>query len=611
LAAALPLSAAAGPAPSANGNVVGVRADLQTLQRRLNAALSALNAEGRNRPLRRVRLRRAGLLQTLGGIEGAESRALELFPPIFGRAYMQTFVQLDCIDSDLAIGQTAAQELAQGRLVRARTYFKGFLAAELNRGKACAGALGRLLAQSAAASQARALERIATDLAKQAGRRGGISTGALRRGEASIARAVSALTRKFPTVFGLPYASTFRPLDCIDTALLKAGTVLRQSAQGKLVPLAHNPAAYPFKFVLASLRTANGCEKSLGRELAGVSAPSIPTSGGTSAAAPSTPAGPGPTSPPAATTPIYLDTHHSFAERAADLVSRMTLAEKVAQLRTDSAPAIPRLGVQQYTYWSEGQHGVNGLGANTNNGGVGGGPHATSFPTNFAAAMTWDPQLMYQETTAISDEVRGFLDKSLWNTGQNNLGPSPSDYGSLTFWAPTVNMDRDPRWGRTDEAFGEDPFLVSTMAGAFVDGYQGETIAGQPINPYLKVAATAKHFALNNVEAGRQSISSNVNDTDLHDYYTSQFRSLTEDSHVSGVMTSLNAINGTPAMVDTYTDNQVAQRTYGFDGYTTSDCALSNVYRTAPNGHNWAPPGWTTDGQDQGATWTKTTPALR
>ena len=310
-------------------------------------------------------------------------------------------------------------------------------------------------------------------------------------------------------------------------------------------------------------------------------------------------------------TPVYLDTHYSFHERAADLVSRMTLAEKVAQLRTNSAPAIPRLGVQQYTYWSEGQHGINALGANTNNGGVTGGPRATSFPTNFASTMSWDPQLVYNETTAISDEARGFLDKSLWNTGQNNIGPSRSDYGSLTYFAPTVNMDRDPRWGRTDEAFGEDPYLVSQMAGAFVDGYQGESLSGQPLSPYLKVAATAKHYALNDVENNRQAISSDTNDTDLHDYYTAQFKSLIENSHVAGLMTSLNAINGTPAMVDTYTDNQVAQRTYGFNGYGTSDCALSNVYRTSPNGHDWAPTGWTTDGQDQAASWTNSSTGVQ
>ena len=129
-------------------------------------------------------------------------------------------------------------------------------------------------------------------------------------------------------------------------------------------------------------------------------------------------------------TPVYQDTHYSFAERAADLVSRMTLAEKVAQLHTNTAPAIARLGVQQYTYWNEGQHGVNRLGGNAKHGSVSGGVHATSFPTNLATSMTWDPELIYQETTAISDEARGLLDKSLWGTGQNNIGPDQNAYGA-------------------------------------------------------------------------------------------------------------------------------------------------------------------------------------
>src|SRR5256885_155704 len=105
--------------------------------------------------------------------------------------------------------------------------------------------------------------------------------------------------------------------------------------------------------------------------------------------------------PTATVLPVYRDTHYSFAERAADLVSRMTLDEKVQQLHTNSAPAIPRLGVQQYTYWREGQHGLNTLGANTNDGTVSGGVHAASFPTNLASTMSWDPNLVYQETTAI------------------------------------------------------------------------------------------------------------------------------------------------------------------------------------------------------------------
>ncbi|QMU73816.1 beta-glucosidase [Streptacidiphilus sp. P02-A3a] len=299
--------------------------------------------------------------------------------------------------------------------------------------------------------------------------------------------------------------------------------------------------------------------------------------------------------------PVYLNTHYSFAERAADLVSRMTLSEKVAQLQTNSAPAIPRLGVQQYTYWSEGQHGINTLGADSDRGGVTGGVHATSFPVNFASTMTWDPQLTYQETTAISDEARGFLDKSLWGTGQNNLGGSASDYGSLTFWAPNVNMDRDPRWGRTNESFGEDPYLTSTMADAFVDGYQGETITGTQRTPYLKVAATAKHYALNNVEDSRHTGSSDATDANIRDYYTKQFASLVQNAHVSGIMTSYNAVNGTPSPADTYTVDELLQATYGFAGYTTSDCgAIGDVYQSSS--HDWAPPGWTTNG----TTWTDT-----
>jgi beta-glucosidase len=317
---------------------------------------------------------------------------------------------------------------------------------------------------------------------------------------------------------------------------------------------------------------------------------------------------PAATAPAASSLPIYLNTQYSFQDRAADLVSRMTLAEKVAQLNTNSAPPIPRLGVQGYTYWSEGQHGINTLGADNNSGGVTGGVHATSFPTNFASSMSWDKTLMYQETTAISDEVRGTLDKSLFGTGQNNLGGSASDYGSLTFWAPTVNMARDPRWGRTDEAFGEDPYLVAQMAGAFVNGYEGNTTSGASQTGYLKVASTAKHYALNNVENQRTGISSSATDADIRQYYTKQFASLIENAHVSGLMTSYNAINGTPAVADTYTVNQLAQRTYGFGGYITSDCgAIGTTYQNPPSGHDWAPPGWTTDNGGANAVWTNTT----
>jgi beta-glucosidase len=307
-------------------------------------------------------------------------------------------------------------------------------------------------------------------------------------------------------------------------------------------------------------------------------------------------------------TPLYLDTQYSFAERAADMVSCMTLEQKVDQLHTNSAPAIPSLGLQQYTYWSEGQHGVNTLGADDDNGGTTAGVHATSFPVNFATTMSWDPQLIYQETTAISSEERGFLDKKLWGVAQNNLGPSASDYGDLTYFAPTVNMDRDPRWGRTDEAFGEDPYLAAQMEEAYVDGYQGQTMTGQQLTPFLKVAATAKHYALYNEEYDRMADSSNTTDANIRDYYTAQFNALARNAHVAGEMTSYNAINGTPSVADTYTTNELDQRTYGFNGYITSDCgAIGTTYQNPPTGHDWAPPGWTTNSGGANAIWTNTT----
>src|SRR3954452_4451942 len=202
----------------------------------------------------------------------------------------------------------------------------------------------------------------------------------------------------------------------------------------------------------------------------------------------------------AAADPPYRDTSLPPDERAADLIARMTPQEKAAQLSTTNAPAIPRLGVQEYAYWSEAQHGVNAFwgGDATSASGVDmNNVKATSFPTNLSSSLAWDPALMRAETTAISDEARGFLDPSLFGKGQNDLGPAAGAYGSLFYFAPTLNMLRDPRWGRTDEAFGEDPFLAGTLGTAWVDGFQGQTADGKPLGKYLKAVTTLKHYALN------------------------------------------------------------------------------------------------------------------
>ncbi len=323
--------------------------------------------------------------------------------------------------------------------------------------------------------------------------------------------------------------------------------------------------------------------------------------------------------------PVYLDPRFSFAERAADLVSRMTLQEKAAQLSTTNAPAISRLGVQEYAYWSEAQHGVNAFwgGDRTATGGVDiNNVRATSFPSNLSASLAWDPVLLRQETSAISDEARGFLDPSLFGRSQNDLGPQAGKYGSLFYFAPTVNLDRDPRWGRVDEAFGEDPFLTGTLGTAWVEGFQGETATGRLRGRYLKAVATLKHFALNNTENDRQGISSDTDEGTIRDYYTRQFRQIIEGAHAAGVMSSYNAINGVPAVVNNLTLNVLLRRTFGFGGYVTSDCGAVGASYRAENraaknpasplaaalltsGHDWAPPGWSSNHADQAARWTK------
>ena len=196
---------------------------------------------------------------------------------------------------------------------------------------------------------------------------------------------------------------------------------------------------------------------------------------------------------PAAETPQYpyLDTSLSFEERATDLVSRMTLDEKVSQMG-NTMPAIPRLGIKAYQLWGEAIHGIwnlkNGCTENT-----------TSFPTSIAMSCTWNPKLLEQEAGMISDEARALT--SLHGA-------------SLSYWSPTINMARNPLWGRNDESYGEDPFLTTKMGGAFVRGMQGETEDG-----YLKVISTLKHFAANNSENNRFYGSADIDDRDLFEYY--------------------------------------------------------------------------------------------
>src|SRR5947207_3267725 len=278
-----------------------------------------------------------------------------------------------------------------------------------------------------------------------------------------------------------------------------------------------------------------------------------------------------------ATTPIYQDPSYSFSERAADLVSRMTLAEKASQTVSSQAPAIPRLGIPAYGWWNEALHGVSRLQTNPS-GNATILTNTTSYPIDLSLGSSWDPGLMYREASAISDEAREVV---------------PDNVRDLDFYSPTINLGRDPRWGRNDETFSEDPFLTAAIASQFVNGMEGKDQQGDLLSEgggYLKTITTIKHFAANNSEINRRTGSSDMDERTLREYYTDQFRRIVQQAHPGSIMSSYNSINGTPTAASVHLIDTLARETFGFDGYFTSDCdAIFEIVA----GHHWQPPGWT------------------
>jgi beta-glucosidase len=272
--------------------------------------------------------------------------------------------------------------------------------------------------------------------------------------------------------------------------------------------------------------------------------------------------------------PIYLNRSYPAAERAADLVSRMTLAEKATEMNSSLAAAVPRLGVAAYGWWNEAGHGVAREGTQTGNPPV--LTNTTSYPVDLSLGATWNPDLVYREASLISDEAREIV---------------PGNDLDLTYYSPTINLARDPRWGRSDETFSEDPLLTAALAGQFVNGLQGQTEQGTPLRGsagYLKAVATLKHFAANNSEFNRRTGSSDMDERTLREYYTAQFRDIIAASHPGSIMSAYNRVNGVPAPADVHLIDTLARETYGFDGYFTSDCDA--VYEIQA-GHHWQPPG--------------------
>src|SRR5690606_5583120 len=260
----------------------------------------------------------------------------------------------------------------------------------------------------------------------------------------------------------------------------------------------------------------------------------------------------------------WLDASRSFEERAAALVAAMTLEEKAAQMQ-NAAPAIERLGVPAYDWWNEALHGVARAG------------QATVFPQAIGLAATLDVPLMGQVARAIGDEARA-KHHAFAREGRRGR------YQGLTFWSPNINIFRDPRWGRGQETYGEDPFLTARMGVAFVRGLQGEDEPA-PANAqgqrYRKLDATAKHFAVHSgPEADRHHFDARPDRRDLYETYLPAFEALVKEGNVAAVMGAYNRVHGESASASRFLLQDVLRRDWGFSGYVVSDCwAIVDVWK--------------------------------
>jgi len=242
--------------------------------------------------------------------------------------------------------------------------------------------------------------------------------------------------------------------------------------------------------------------------------------------------------------------------RVRDLISKMTLEEKVSQM-LNSAPAIPRLSVPAYNWWNESLHGV----ART--------PYkVTVYPQAIAMAATWDRNSIHTMADYTAEEGRAIYNESIKKDKHGG-------YLGLTYWTPNINIFRDPRWGRGQETYGEDPYLTGEMGSSFVTGLQGND------PKYLKAAACAKHYAVHSgPEESRHKFNTDVSDYDLWDTYLPAFRKLVVDAKVAGVMCAYNAFKSQPCCGSDLLMNSILRDQWKFSGYVTSDCgAIDDFYR--------------------------------
>ena len=255
----------------------------------------------------------------------------------------------------------------------------------------------------------------------------------------------------------------------------------------------------------------------------------------------------------AQTAPVYNDPGQKVEKRVADLVGRMTLEEKVSQMQ-NHAVAIPRLNVPEYDWWSEGLHGIARSG------------YATVFPQAIGLAATWDQLLLHETAVAISTEARAKNADALRHDNH-------SIYYGLDIWSPNINIFRDPRWGRGQETYGEDPFLTARMGVSFVTGLQGDD------PKFYRVISTPKHFAVHSgPESTRHTVDVVASPHDLEDTYLPAFRATITEAKAGSTMCAYNSLDGQPACANTMLLRDTLRGAWKFNGYVTSDCwAITDI----------------------------------
>lgn len=253
--------------------------------------------------------------------------------------------------------------------------------------------------------------------------------------------------------------------------------------------------------------------------------------------------------------PLYQNTTQPPEVRAADLVARLTLDEKISQMQ-HAAPAVDRLGIPEYNWWNECLHGVGRAGT------------ATVFPQAIALAATWNTDLLAEVVTAIGDEGRAKHHEAA-------RGGNRSQYYGLTFWTPNINIFRDPRWGRGQETYGEDPYLTARFGVTFVKYLQGDD------PKYLKAAACAKHYAVHSgPENGRHYFNAVASPRDLWDTYLPAFEALVTEAKVEAVMGAYNRTNGEPCCASPTLLEEILRQRWGFQGHVVSDCwAIDDIFK--------------------------------